>query len=974
MNHTDSHSALAPAGVPLCIAAALLCSTTARSQNWDNASITGTTPGGKVFFEPGEEMVFTLKLEGMEETLPPDTYFVDWERRGDDGLVQKGRAPLPFPKDGLVLKTKSDQPGFVCIEANVVTKDGKRVPKNHRWEKRVFFQGGAGVQPERIPFADEPADYDAFWAACLKELDAVPMNAQLTPVDCPDKEVRLYAVRIPCAGPQPVTGYLTIPVKASASNRMPITANFRGAGQEEQQPPKNGPHDRISMLINPNGYELGRGSEYVKEFFKSISEQGFGYGMGPKSNENRDTSYWKWCALRAIRYVQWIKTLPEWNGKELVLGGGSQGDWQCYHAAAHVPGVTRINANGSWGCDWTGQAQFHRLRSTYRPSCWYPDMAYFDPVFAAKRISCPVNISFAGLGDYCSTPASLTLLYRALQGPKKITYVQGSTHGWRPDGMQKFTIDGGYDAARAGNPIARIREELSAGKREITIPKARYMLAPKDGEMCYLELKGLDGVTIDFSGSELVGKVKMRMFTLAGCTNVTLRNVAIDYADLPFTQARIEKADADGNWDVRVIEGYPRPGEAELKRDGDFWPLQVYDAKTLELKNPMRFRKNIAITRTGADTYRITGGVNTKGDVGDIAVWSIKEMSRSVNGGAIVSHNCKGCTFENVTIYSTPKGPGFSGGISEFSADGNRYVGCSLVRRPPETDLAPRALKRLRSGNHDAFNSRESYKGPTLERCTFQYHCDDCVNISGRYAFVTAQKGRTLRIAPYVGKIRIDPGDTCQLMTFDGKCLPDAKVVSVRSAGETTDTERKLFETYNLWPGMAASARNAFTVELDADRELPPGSVIISNQRMGNGFVIRDCTMGHNRARGLLIKASDGLIEGNRIECSEGHAVQIAMEYEWMEGGCSKNLTVRNNVFRDNGAGVYVAGSNGARKPLPADSHRNIAITGNTISGSAPGIAVVGCTGLDVRGNTIELPDTPKARAMDLVNVADVLK
>ena len=951
-------------------AALLVCGGSALALNWDEATLTGTTPYGRVFFNPGEEMVFTLKLEGVNEPLPADTYFVDWERRGDDGLTEKGRAPLPFPQEGLVLKTKSDQPGFVCIEANVVTKDGKRVPKNHRWEKRVFFQGGAGVQPERIPMADEPADYDAFWTACLKELAAVPMDAQLTPVDCPDKEVRLYAVRIPCAGPQPVTGYLTIPVKASKTNRMPITANFRGAGQEEQQPPKNGPHDRISMLINPNGYELGRGPEYVKEFFKSISEPGFGYGMGPKSNEHKETSYWKWCALRAIRYVQWIKTLPEWNGRELVLGGGSQGDWQCYHAAAHVPGVTRISANGSWGCDWTGQAQFNRLRSTYRPQCWYPDMAYFDPVFAAKRISCPVNIAFSGLGDYCSTPASLTLLYRNLRGPKRITYVQGSTHGWRPDGMQKFTIDGGYNAAvSAADPLDALRAALARGEKSVTVPKARYWLKPADKATSYLELSGLADVTIDFSGGELVGTVKTAMFVLSACTNVTLRNVSIDYSDLPFTQAVIEKVDAGGNWDVRVIPGYPCPGEAELKRDGDFWPVQVYDAKTLELKNPMRMGDGIAIARTGADTYRITGGKNRKGDVGDIAVWSLKETGRPVRRGAIVANSCRGCTFENVTVYATPHGCGFA----ENSADGNRYLRCSLVRRPPESDLFPRGLQRLRSGNHDAFNSRCSYKGPTLDGCTFQYHCDDCVNISGFYAFVTEQKGRTLRIAPYGGNLRIDSGDTCQLMTFDGVLLPDAKVVSVHPAGDTTDAERKLFERCKLLPGLVQSARRAFTVELDTDCDMPPGSMIISNRRMGNGFAIRNCTMGHNRARGLLIKASDGLIEDNRIECVEGHAVQIVTEYEWMEGGCSKDLVVRNNVFRDNGGGVYVAGSNGARKPLPADSHRNIAITGNTISGAVPGIAVIGCTGLDVRGNTIELPpDRPKARTINLANVADV--
>jgi hypothetical protein len=183
-----------------------------------------------------------------------------------------------------------------------------------------------------------------------------------------------------------------------------------------------------------------------------------------------------------------------------------------------------------------------------------------------------------------------------------------------------------------------------------------------------------------------------------------------------------------------------------------------------------------------------------------------------------------------------------------------------------------------------------------------------------------------------------------------------------------------MFESYNLWPGIAAGVQRAFTAELDADRVLPPGSVIISNRRMGNGFRIRNCTMGHNRARGLLIKASDGIIESNLIKRVEGWGVQIAPEYEWMEGGCSKDMVVKGNVFRDNGGGVLVAGNNGARKPLPADSHRNVAITDNAISGSVNGIAVVGCTGLDVRGNKIALPNHPNAREMNLVNVADVRK
>ena len=114
--------------------------------NWDNALVRGTTPDGKIFYAPGEEMEFSLILEGVTNDVPDGAYFLDWERRGDDGLTEKGRAPLPV-KEPFVYRTKTDKPGFVCLEANVVTPDGKRVPKNHPHEKRVFFMGGAGVAP-----------------------------------------------------------------------------------------------------------------------------------------------------------------------------------------------------------------------------------------------------------------------------------------------------------------------------------------------------------------------------------------------------------------------------------------------------------------------------------------------------------------------------------------------------------------------------------------------------------------------------------------------------------------------------------------------------------------------------------------------------------------------------------------------------------------------------------------------------------
>ena len=1145
--------------------------------DWDRALITGTTPGGKLLYARGEEIVLSLKLEGLRKPLPSGVYFIDWERTGDDGVTERGREPLPFKDGCFVYRTRSDRPGFVCLEANVVTADGRRVKKSHRWEPRVFFRGGVGVAIDDIPMVPEPEDYTAFWRASLDELAAVPMMPELRETPCADTRVRCYAVRIPCAGPWPVTGYFTVPKTASVTNRLPASVGFRGASQQEQLPPTKPPYDRIDLCINPNGYELGRGPDYVKSFFKGLSEDGAGYGMGPKSNADRRTSYWKYCALRAVRAVQWMKTRPEWNGCTLTLAGGSQGDWQAYHAAANVSGVTRIYADGSWGADWGGQSLLGRLKSSYRPNVWFPDMAYFDPIYAARRIHCPVRICFAGLGDACSTPASLALLYRNLCGPKSITYVQGSTHGWRPVGQQSQTVrdvvslvqsalergerkikvprttcrvtsangravlelkglsdrvidfagseirlsDGGeflslvactnvsvrearlavdghrtervcaavraegcegcaferlevvnatcafadivstenvyrdcrvrvdgravgfavrqavigprllgcsvsgdavvaVDTTRGQNPDVRglfvdggtvrlagsdgrledsvfahggrmetgeasccanetwvdaapavrtdlmafVRKEIAHGARRVSIPRARYWLTPPPGEPAYFALFGKSDVEIDFNGSELVGTVQAPMFTLSDCTNVTVRGATVDYADLPFTQAVIECVDGDQNWDVRIISGYPMPSAVALASTSSFWPVQAYGAKTHEPVNFMRYRNGIAITRTGRDTYRVTGGECRAGAVGDIAVWSCVDQTRMARAGAVNVWSSSGCRIEDVCVFSVANdGCGFA----EALATSNAYVRCRLLRRDSRTDLFPRGLRRLRSGNHDAFNSRRSFVGPQLDGCVFQYHCDDCVNISGYYTFVLGRSGKSYRVATYAQE-RLRTGDLCQVLLPDGESPGDACATRVAESAPLTDEERSLFAGLGLWPGCEKNFRAAQEVVLETFVDLPPGTLLGPRRRMGGGYRIQNCTMGHNRARGLLVQASDGLIARNVLEGIEGWAILLAPECAWLEAGVGSRVRIMDNVCRGNGEGFYIGGRSLSGKPFGASARSDIEICGNRIEGA--NVAVTGCARLRLAGNSI-LP-RENQEPFRLVNVTEV--
>ena len=469
------------------------------------------------------------------------------------------------------------------------------------------------------------------------------------------------------------------------------------------------------------------------------------------------------------------------------------------------------------------------------------------------------------------------------------------------------------------DPVKVVKAELARGTKEIRIPKGRYFISP-DGaeETVYFRLSGVCDTTIDFGGAELVGNVRTRMFDLEGCTNVTIRNVAIDFRELPFTQATIEKVDADGNWDVRVIEGYPRP-DMRAKGQGldnhdDFWPIQAYDGKTHELKNPMRYLDGVAIVQTGESTYRITGGKDRRGAVGDIAVWSVKERGRPVVGENVNAVACAGLVFEDVVQYATPHGRAFI----DWSSSNTTYLRCRVVRRPPETDLVPRGLRRLRSGNHDAFISKNALVGPKIVDCVAEYHCDDCVNISGAYQVIYEGEGNRVRVFVHgAWGLQIDAGDVCQVLTPGGETPANVRVTAIEEGPAIRPEESAYLETIGLWPGIAKTMRKSYVLTLDRKADFPRGTLLASERHMGNGFVIRGCRFGSTRARGLLVKASHGVIEN----CDVDKSVCFTTEYEWLSAGVANDITLRNNRFKEK---VYFGGRAAHNKPISPAVNRGI--------------------------------------------------
>ena len=297
------------------------------------------------------------------------------------------------------------------------------------------FEGGAGVEPDKLAGLPEIADFDAFWRRQKARLAAVPLKYRLEQQTSPLKNVTVYAATVDCAGPRPVTGYLTVPAGARKRS-LPVRAVFAGYGVEKQNPPQQGPEDCIVFHVNAHGFELNRDADYYAGFARAIESNGFSYAFDPKQNADPERAYFNGMALRVLRSLEFLKALPEWDGVRLEVAGGSQGGLQAIWGAGLDPDVTGCKADIPWCCDLAGAAKLGRLNG------WHPEyrrsLDYYDAVNHAKRIRCPVEITRAGLGDYTCAPSGVAILYNSIESPKKITWVQGSTHGYVPKNPQRI--------------------------------------------------------------------------------------------------------------------------------------------------------------------------------------------------------------------------------------------------------------------------------------------------------------------------------------------------------------------------------------------------------------------------------------------------------------------------------------------------------------------------------------------------------
>ncbi len=394
----------------------------------------GTLNRKSPVFKPGEEMVFTVTFFDKNDK-PVKGKKLLWTRTGDDGITQKGEAVST--EEGVKITTSTNKPGFVRLYVTAIDENGKKIMGmfRHNKKKPIFFDGGACVAPDTLQGLPEPKDFDEFWAQQKKTLAFVQMKVLEKRLVKENGKVVVYDMKISCAGKMPVSGYLVMPKNAKPKS-LPAEVAFSGYGISGAGYNLSNGKNKIYFQINAHGIENGKPKEYYDNLKNTTLKA---YAFSKEENSRTETTYFNGMFMRIMRALQYVKSLPEWNRKDLKASGGSQGGLQSLAAAGLDQDVTSCFAWSPWCCDF-GRTKLKRMVGRWHVE-YTPVLEYFDTVNLVKRSNpnCKLSI-ISNLGDYVCPPSGVWIAYNNFPGSKKMEIRQGCEHGFKMKNYPQFTI------------------------------------------------------------------------------------------------------------------------------------------------------------------------------------------------------------------------------------------------------------------------------------------------------------------------------------------------------------------------------------------------------------------------------------------------------------------------------------------------------------------------------------------------------
>lgn len=357
---------------------------------------------------------------------------VDWQKPGDvpaavrytlksGGQKEITSGELKFEGKTAHFEARLDEPNTLLA---TVSWDGGGPGK------QSF--GGAVVEPFKIqPAAAEPSDFQSFWDGKLAELRKIAPNPRLVEGESGNPDVKYAKLTLDNINGTKVQGQVARP---ASGEKFPAVLVLQYAGVYPLQ--KGWAVDRakdgwLAVNIEAHDIRIDGPPDYYAKLNNGELQNYWKIG-----NTSRETSYYLRMYLGVVQAIEYIKTRPDWDGKTIVLMGGSQGGQQALVGAGLCPDVVTAAlpfvpaASDNWAESigrhsgfpfWWNQVDNRDANAVRETS------KYFDPVYFARRVRCPV-LTGTGLKDDLAPPSSVLAVYNQITAPKEIVILAKAGH------------------------------------------------------------------------------------------------------------------------------------------------------------------------------------------------------------------------------------------------------------------------------------------------------------------------------------------------------------------------------------------------------------------------------------------------------------------------------------------------------------------------------------------------------------------
>ena len=391
----------------------------------------------------------------------------DWiYRTGEKAKIKISLFKYGIPQDGITVNYEtgselmpSDKTGSITLkngkaEINIGTLDkpGFRdcifsVMINGR---KYSHHVKVGFSPDKIkPYTKMPDGFMDFWKNNIKEASEFPLKYTKEKAEeyCTEK-IDCYLIKLQLNNRgQAVYGYLFYPKNAKPGS-CPVVLSPPGAGIKTIKEPLRHKYYAEEGFIRLEFEIHGLNPTMSEEQFKEISNAFNGKENGYLTNglDNKDNYYMKRVYLSCLRCIDLLTSLPEWDGKNVIVQGGSQGGALAMITAGLDKRVTACVVNHPALSDMAGYMagraggypHFFRTKGMDTKEK-LETMSYYDVVNFARLIKADTFMTW-GFNDNTCPPTTSHAVYNTLECNKEALITPINEH-WTSEETERGHLE-----------------------------------------------------------------------------------------------------------------------------------------------------------------------------------------------------------------------------------------------------------------------------------------------------------------------------------------------------------------------------------------------------------------------------------------------------------------------------------------------------------------------------------------------------